>query len=168
MNRGRDSFRGVRPGKRLWPFILAGFVAALMACRPAGKVDVETVSIIVRTILEQQVRDWNEGKVDKFMRGYAQADSTRFASGGDVSKGWSAVLARYQQKYPNKVAMGRLTFSEIDVDVLSADAALAFGRWRLERPPDNPAGLFTLLFRNTKDGWRIVHDHTSAPSRPTP
>jgi ketosteroid isomerase-like protein len=25
-----------------------------------------------------------------------------------------------------------------------------------------PHGLFTLIIKNTPDGWRIVHDHTSA------
>jgi ketosteroid isomerase-like protein len=26
----------------------------------------------------------------------------------------------------------------------------------------NPHGRFTLIFYKTPDGWRIVHDHTSA------
>ena len=46
--------------------------------------------------------------------------------------------------------------------VLAPDAALAFGRWRLQREKDEPAGLFTLVLRKTSEGWRIIHDHTSA------
>ena len=51
-------------------------------------------------------------------------------------------------------------------DTLRANRA-AFGRWRLERAQDAPSGLFTLLFRRTSAGWRIVHDHTSAAELPT-
>jgi ketosteroid isomerase-like protein len=143
-------------------FALAGWTG----CKFNTQLDPGTVQGIVRGILEQQAQDWNDGNVEKFMRGYYQSDSTRFASGGDVSIGWKAVLERYKQKYPNRAAMGKLTFSDIDVTVLSPDAALAFGRWQLQRENDNPSGLFTLLFRNTTDGWRIVHDHTSAATKP--
>src|SRR6266404_2787602 len=41
-------------------------------------------------------------------------------------------------------------------------AALVLGRWRLKRANDEPHGTFSLLFRKTKTGWRIVHDHSSA------
>jgi ketosteroid isomerase-like protein len=58
--------------------------------------------------------------------------------------------------------MGTLTFSELQITRLSGDAALVIGRWRLARQGDKPQGRFTLLFRRTSDGWRIVHDHTSA------
>jgi ketosteroid isomerase-like protein len=150
-----------------WLWICAAFALCFLwiACKPAArtaKTDSETIQIIVRAILDQQVKDWNDGKIDRFMRGYAQAQSTRFASGGDISQGWQTVLERYRQKYPDRAAMGKLTFSSVDITVLSPDAALAFGRWRLQRATNQPSGLFTLLFRNTKDGWRIVHDHTSA------
>jgi ketosteroid isomerase-like protein len=140
-------------------------VASWTACQRPAKFDAETIQIIVRTILDQQVTDWNDGQIDRFMRGYSQAASTRFASGADVSVGWQEVMERYRKKYPNKAAMGRLTFSQIDVSVLSSDAAVAFGRWRLERGPDQLSGLFTLIFRKTHDGWRIVHDHTSTAAK---
>jgi len=138
------------------------FLLSCASCHREAKLDSDTVRIIVRAILEQQNRDWNDGKIDQFMRGYAQADSTRFASGGDVIRGWQPVFERYRKKYPNQAAMGKLTFSDIDITVLSSNAALAFGRWRLQQQTNSPSGLFTLLFQNTKDGWLIVHDHTSS------
>ena len=30
------------------------------------------------------------------------------------------------------------------------------------RRTDNEAGRFTLIFRRTQGGWRVVHDHTSS------
>ena len=99
------------------------------------------------------------------MRGYAKTATTRFASGGDIRLGWQTVFDRYQTTYGNRAAMGTLTFSDIDITAVSADTALVFGHWRLEREKDKLSGLFTLLFRKTNDGWRIVHDHTSAATK---
>jgi len=39
---------------------------------------------------------------------------------------------------------------------------VVLGRWRLERAKDRPHGRFTLIFKRLPEGWRIVHDHTSA------
>jgi ketosteroid isomerase-like protein len=116
----------------------------------------------VRAVLDAQVRAWNAGDLRGFMEGYARSDRTRFQSSGNVSLGWQTVFDRYQKRYGDRTRMGVLNFSEVEVTVLAPDAALAVGRWRLERAQDAPSGLFTLLFRRTPAGWRIVHDHTSA------
>ena len=116
----------------------------------------------VRAALDSQVRAWNAGDLRGFMEGYARSDQTRFQSGGDVSLGWQTVFDRYQKRYGDRASMGVLKFNEVKVTTLAPDAALAFGRWRLERAQDAPSGLFTVLFRRTSSGWRIVHDHTSA------
>jgi ketosteroid isomerase-like protein len=39
---------------------------------------------------------------------------------------------------------------------------MATGRFQLAREGDEPRGRFTLIFRRTVAGWRIVHDHTSS------
>ena len=72
------------------------------------------------------------------------------------------LLTGSAERYPDRAAMGRLVFSDLDIRVLSDDAALAFGAWRLERDNDKPHGLFTLQRRRLEEGWRIVHDHTSS------
>jgi beta-aspartyl-peptidase (threonine type) len=58
--------------------------------------------------------------------------------------------------------MGTLTFSDLQITLLGPDSALALGSWKLDRARDQPHGRFTLIFRKTPDGWRIVHDHTSS------
>ena len=96
------------------------------------------------------------------MAGYAKTPALRFASGGAITYGWQETLDRYEQHYPDRAAMGTLTFSDLDITVLAPDAALVFGRWRLKTEQGEPNGLFTLLFRKSDAGWRIVADHTSA------
>jgi len=135
--------------------------ALFMGCQTTPPTNGSDV-LAVRAILDQQARDWNDGSIERFMQGYAMRDDIRFASGGEVQRGWQPVFDRYVKKYGDRAAMGRLTFSDVEVTMLSADAALVLGRWRLQRENDAPWGLFTLVFRKLPEGWRIVHDHTSA------
>ncbi|HTH47702.1 MAG TPA: nuclear transport factor 2 family protein [Candidatus Limnocylindria bacterium] len=116
----------------------------------------------IRAVLDQQQADWNAGNIAAFMQGYAKSQSTRFASGDDVTRGWQTVYDRYVARYGDRAAMGRLSFSELEITPLSPTAVEVFGHWRLEREKDSPHGVFTLLFRKTARGWRIIHDHTSS------
>lgn len=137
----------------------------LAGCQSTPPPSAALVEAEIRAVIERQERDWNDGNVEHFMRGYARAGETRFASGGEVVRGWQTVMDRYLRRYPDRAAMGRLTFSELEITVLASDAALVLGRWQLKRAEDAPSGLFTLLFRKTREGWRIVHDHTSAKEK---
>ncbi len=95
------------------------------------------------------------------MQGYWNSPDMKFVSGENVARGWQAALDRYKKSYDSKEKMGVLTFSDLEITLLSKNAALVLGNWALEREPDNPKGKFTLVFRKFKDGWKVIHDHTS-------
>ena len=116
----------------------------------------------IRAVLDAQAAGWNRGDVEAYMDGYDRSPKTEFVGGDSITRGWQEVLDRYKQKYDTREKMGTLTFSDLEINMLSADAALVLGRWRLKRASDEPHGTFTLLFRKTKAGWRIVHDHSSS------
>jgi uncharacterized protein (TIGR02246 family) len=118
----------------------------------------------IRAVLDAQQDAWNRGDIDGFMNGYARSAATVFISEDTVRRGWGTVRERYREKYSDRAKMGTLTFSEIETTLLSPDAAVVLGRWRLERAKDRPHGRFTLIFKRLPEGWRIVHDHTSAAS----
>ncbi len=113
-------------------------------------------------ILHAQQRAWNRGDIDGFMSGYARSRSTIFVSEDTVTRGWQTVRNRYQKKYSDREKMGTLTFSDLEITPLGPSAAIVIGRWQLKRKIDKPHGRFTLVFRHLTEGWRIVHDHTSA------
>lgn len=123
--------------------------------------DAKTIAA-VRAVLDAQVAAWNRGDIDGYMDGYARSDETLFISGDSVTRGWQTVLERYKKGYDTRAKMGQLAFSDLEIKLVSKDAAVALGRWQLTREKDTPHGRFTLIFRRTKDGWRIVHDHTSS------
>ena len=133
------------------------FAAATLVAAPADE---------IRAVIQAQQEAWNRGDIDAFMNGYARDESTTFISEDTVRRGWETVRARYKEKYSDRAKMGTLSFSELEINVLSQDAAVVLGRWQLERANDHPHGRFTLIFRRTQDGWKIVLDHTSAAPPP--
>jgi uncharacterized protein (TIGR02246 family) len=119
----------------------------------------------IRAVIQAQQEAWNRGDIEGFMNGYARSDSTIFVSGDDVTRGWQTVHDRYKTKYSDREKMGMLTFSNLEITPLGSDAAVVLGQWKLDRKQDQPHGRFTLIFRHSADGWRIVHDHTSAAEK---
>jgi ketosteroid isomerase-like protein len=116
----------------------------------------------IRSVLRMQQDAWNHGDIDRFMNGYAHSEHTVFVSEDTVRRGWGTVRDRYREKYSDRARMGVLTFSDLEIVLLSPDSAVVLGRWKLQRAKDRPHGRFTLIFRRLPEGWRIAHDHTSA------
>ncbi|HEY3038026.1 MAG TPA: nuclear transport factor 2 family protein [Pyrinomonadaceae bacterium] len=116
----------------------------------------------IHAVLDAQRDAWNRGDVAGYMDGYARSANTVFVSGDNVTRGWQTVLDRYKKNYDSREKMGTLTFSDLEITPLGNDTAIVLGRWHLQRAKDQPHGRFTLIFRKTKQGWRIVHDHTSS------
>jgi ketosteroid isomerase-like protein len=115
----------------------------------------------IEKVMTEQTAAWNRGDIDGFMQGYWKSEEMRFVSGNTVTMGWQAALDRYKKSYDTPEKMGDLTFDDPVVVVLDKNNAYVFGRFTLIRKNDKPTGLFTLVFRRTKDGWKIIHDHTS-------
>ena len=134
---------------------------ALVGVSVANVRGATTADAEIRAVMKAQVAAWNRGDIDGFMEGYARSSATEFVSGDKLTRGWQTVRDRYQKKYTSREKMGVLTFSDLKITPLSRDAAVVVGRWKLARKSDQPHGIFTLLFRRTPAGWRIVHDHTS-------
>jgi ketosteroid isomerase-like protein len=146
--------------KSLWLALLLALGAGILDAADEKSGNAAVISEI-RAVLRAQQEAWNRGDIDGFMNGYARAETTVFVSGDEVMRGWQTVRDRYLKKYSDRAKMGTLAFSDLEIEPLGPDSALALGRWELKRATDNPHGRFTLIFRKMPDGWRIVHDHTS-------
>ena len=135
-----------------------------VAAPAGGQGDRDDAIRAVRAVLDRQVADWNRGDLDGFLGGYWNSPKVVFQSGGNRIDGWDAMRARYRRRYQAEGrAMGRLAFSALDIEPLGPEAVLARGHWRLTLPDGTrPGGLFTVIFRKSPEGWKIVHDHTSA------
>lgn len=115
---------------------------------------------IAKVLYDQHIA-WNKGDISQFMEGYWKSDSLMFVGKTGPTYGWQTTLDHYKKGYPDKAAMGELTFKIIKIDVLDPNNAFVLGGWNLKREKDAPGGYFTLWFRKIKGEWKIVCDHTS-------
>lgn len=118
--------------------------------------------LAVRALLGDQVRAWNRGDLEGFLDGYLRSDTLRFVGSKGVRRGFPAILESYRQAYGEGAALGTLSFDIEEIRILGRDAAFVFGAYHLTHDTRPSDGYFTLLLRKTRDGWRIVHDHSSA------
>ena len=118
----------------------------------------------VETVLRQQVEAWNRHDLEAFMAGYWNSPNLIFFSGAQKTSGWQSTLEHYRAQYQSEGReMGKLEFSGLSIQELAPDAAYVLGEFHLTMSDGKtPHGLFTLIFRKFPDGWKIVHDHTSA------
>lgn len=127
----------------------------------APEPDEKDRAAITRVLSEQQAA-WNRGDVEAFLQGYWHSPELTFSGSSGIARGWDAVLGRYKKTYPDRAAMGHLDFSQVEVRFVGTDAALVLGHWHLTREKGDIGGVFTLVWQRFPEGWRIIHDHTSA------
>jgi uncharacterized protein (TIGR02246 family) len=121
----------------------------------------------IKRVLETQQDAWNRGDVNAFLEGYWHSSDLTFSGTNGTARGFDAVRVRYQNNYPDRVAMGKLDFSALEIRLLGPDAALVLGHWHLTRAQGDIGGVFSLVLqRFPNQGWRIIHDHTSVVNEP--
>ena len=132
----------------------------------AARADMAGDRAAVVGALEDSAAGWSRNDLAGFMAVYENAPSTTYLNGTTVVRGFAAIQAMYSARFVKASGnMGRLTLEVMEFRPLGPDYGLCIGRFRLARPaPASPpvAGVFTLVFHRTPNGWKIVSDHTSA------
>lgn len=150
---------------------LTGLLIVAVSCRPERghqaqpefrEMEAETE---IRSLLDAQQEAWNARDLEGFMAGYWRSEDLAFGGGGKVNRGWEWLWERYQKAYFTRGDPGELRFEDLEIHVLSPDAAWVLGRWELRRGEGDSGGAFTLILRRFDGDWRIVHDHTSSLPR---
>lgn len=142
---------------RFLPFWVLICIAATTLCAADAKSD-------AFALLKMQQEAWNRGDLGAFLEGYEKSADISFVS-KEVSRGFKGLEERYRRAYGDREKMGELTFSELEFKQLGDGHAFLFGRFELKRSAaggGDASGRFTVVLRKTAEGWRIVHDHTSA------
>ncbi len=123
----------------------------------------------IRAAIAAQAAAWNRADIPAFMQAYENSEKTTFI-GQTLRKGYEPILERYMTAYSTREQMGTLSFGNIDVRLLEGSCgkpefAVVTGTFHLERSAKGEAkkddGIFSLVWRNGADGWKIILDHTS-------
>lgn len=152
---------------------LAALGLALAACA-GGSAPPATAPLpdpaVLRGTIERQFATsaaaWNAGDLDGFMRDYAREPATGFVSGGHLRQGYDFIRGNYAPRFAPGAERDSLRFEEFVVRPLRADLALVTARYILHRNGVvTSSGPFTLVMEQRREGWRILHDHTSSDPR---
>lgn len=114
----------------------------------------------IQIIMDEQKAAWNAGSIEGFMKFYWQSDDFTFQGGNRRLQGWNELLAMYKQNYAGE-NMGKLDFTDIEINVIAENYAYVLGRWHVSLKDSAKEGLFTLIFKKFDVGWRIILDHSS-------
>jgi beta-aspartyl-peptidase (threonine type) len=159
------SLRAARTAFSLLLLLAPFCIAQQPTATPPQAVMADSDQRAILAVLTTQQSAWNRGDIPAFLEGYWRSPELTFSGTDGIARGWDDVLARYKKAYADRSEMGTLDFSHLEFRSLGSDSALVLGHWRLARSKGDIGGVFTLVWQRFPEGWRIVHDHTSAETK---
>lgn len=148
--------------------LAAALAVGLAACRasgPAGGASVHPAALQAAAdeLLTESAAAWNGGRLDGFLAWYRRSPETTYVGSRGLVRGWEGIRARYAPLFEPGAERDSLRFEGLESRPLGPDLGLATARYVLFRGDSTTsAGIFTLIVRRQPEGWRIVHDHSSA------
>jgi ketosteroid isomerase-like protein len=143
--------------KKSYLILIILLTSILVVAQKPAQSDIDAI----RNVMAEQQEAWNRADLESFMQGYWKSDSLKFIGRNGIAYGWSTTLENYKKGYPTPDAMGKLTFTILDLQILDSQNAFMIGKFHLKRSNDEPSGYFTLLWKKIRGKWVIVTDHTS-------
>ena len=105
---------------------------------------------------------WNEGDIEQFMEGYWKSDKLVFVGAAGPTYGWEATRERYLKGYPDREAMGKLSFEILDINKIDTRTVLFIGKFHLDRTIGDLNGCYTLVWQKINGKWLMIADHSSS------
>lgn len=115
----------------------------------------------IQGLMDLQEAAWNRGDIDAFMEPYWHSEELTFIGKNGVTKGWQQTLDNYKKSYPDKAAMGNLTFTNLHMEQVGKKSVYVVGKWHLAREAGDLEGHYTLMWKRMGGEWVIVSDHSS-------
>lgn len=110
--------------------------------------------------MKNSENDWNKGDLDSFMKMYTDESTMMMPTG---PAGINTIRELYEKKYFNgKMPKQNLHYDDLKVTLLGEKYALLTGKFTLSgnNLPER-SGRYSLVMILTKNGWKILHDHSS-------
>ncbi len=138
--------------------LLTAFVFVIFAVGASGQQSKDEKTI--RAALEMTAEGWNKGDLNQYLSVYTK-EATEMRSTGPAG-GVEAIESTMKNGFwktgrPLQV----LRYENVVVRFVGKKAALVTGKYVLsgaDRP--DRTGWFTTVWEKTKDGWRMIHDHS--------
>ena len=144
------------------------FVFAALACAatafaafgdPAANKP-ESAEAQIRATLNTTAEGWNKGDLAQYLSAYT---ATATEMGPDGPRGGVEVIEQTMRRgfWKTGRPLQQLRYEHVEVRMLGKENALVTGQYVLtgaDRP--DRTGWFTTVWTRTKQGWRMIHDHS--------
>ncbi len=112
-------------------------------------------------VLNASTEAWNRGSLTGHLAIYDPSVTAMTKQGPRA--GVTPIYEAFSRSYfRDGKPKQHLRTEEVAIRMLSAEAALMTGRFVLSGGEEKEqSGWFTLVWKRTPAGWRVVHDHTS-------
>ncbi len=116
---------------------------------------------LIEENFQRQIEAWNRGDIESYCNAYVQSDSTTIISEQGVVSGYENILSLYK-KYWKPENMGKLSFSDIEMNRLSNQYFFVTGHFTVELPENRVHdGFFSVVMKKVDNRWLILTDHSS-------
>jgi ketosteroid isomerase-like protein len=118
-----------------------------------------TKAAAIISAMNNSADEWNKGDLDDFMKMYTDSSTMMYPTG---PVGLSSIRELYEKKYfDGKMPKQNLSYSDMKVTMLGKNYALLTGKFTLKggSQPER-SGVYSLVMILTKNGWKILHDHS--------
>jgi ketosteroid isomerase-like protein len=118
--------------------------------------------LAIDALVRDQVEAWNGGDVDGYLAAAVEGDDFRLYAGKDLLKGKAAGQEWFRKRFQANGTPGELTLADVSIELLGPDSACVAGRWHRETADTHDRdGVFTLILKKQRAGWRIAYEHFS-------
>lgn len=141
-------------------FVILLAVVAYTAIAQSSKKSQSKDEAQIRAILASTAVGWNQGNLQQYLAAYTD---TATEMGRNGPEGGRSAIERTMREgfWKTGRPIQNLRYEHLDVRMLGKDYALVTGQYVLsgaDRP--DRTGWFTTIWTRTKEGWRMIHDHS--------
>ena len=116
----------------------------------------------IKELFQKELDCWNSGDIDCYVALYAPHDSTRMLLGNRDIFGRDSIKAFYKKYWP-KERMGKLSFENVKIEMLSKKYSYVSGNFIVNFPGTDRktvSGRFSGLMRKMNGKWYLYTDHS--------
>ncbi|MBA4317037.1 MAG: hypothetical protein C0412_01415 [Flavobacterium sp.] len=124
--------------------------------------DDEAIKKEIMANSEKSAEYWNKGDVENYMNiCYPKREDILMQSTNSRIYGYTKIHDMYVKTFKDEEKRGVLSFSEVEVNVITSDTAMEIGKYTLQfKDGKKRSGYYTAILKKFPEGWRIVHDHS--------
>lgn len=142
-------------------------IAALLVPLASAAPVPPTARAAINTLLDQQMLAANAHDTDRFLSSYLHSADLVFIANGETIHGWDALRAQQLKWWKNGTsdatyhATGPVEFAVVAPDAVLVTEPLASHRTLPGGKPSDGSFVITMLWRKTREGWRVTYAHES-------